>query len=187
MTTRKYMRRRRGFTTFWGNWREMKTVFRRNILIWTYDLLVFFDFNTFRLDLLSAGKLLKWQCQVYRYRKEYHFSTYEEELIFLGNIMHSLSKIFYYSVVVPYCYLFLLSVFTLWFSYYVSNIYFKFYVAEWPPIWERAVHSVYHECFRKLPSIYVFSYFPYAFEGRMWDLIVSVPDHCLSFYFLLWC
>ena len=22
-----------------------------------------------------------------------------------------------------------------------------------------------------------------AFEGRMWDLIVSVPDHCLSFYF----
>ena len=20
--------------------------------------------------------------------------------------------------------------------------------------------------------------------GRMWDLIVSVPDHCLSFYFL---
>ena len=21
-----------------------------------------------------------------------------------------------------------------------------------------------------------------VFEGRMWDLIVSVPDHCLSFY-----
>ena len=21
-----------------------------------------------------------------------------------------------------------------------------------------------------------------SFEGRMWDLIVSVPDHCLSFY-----
>ena len=37
--------------------------------------------------------------------------------------------------------------------------------------------------FRKLP-IYVFSYFPFGFEGRMWDLIVSVPDHCLSFYFL---
>ena len=29
----------------------------------------------------------------------------------------------------------------------------------------------------------VFSYFPFGFEGRMWDLIVSVPDHCLSFYF----
>ena len=36
--------------------------------------------------------------------------------------------------------------------------------------------------FRKLPSIYVFSYFPFGFEGRMWDLIVSVPDYCLSFY-----
>ena len=34
-----------------------------------------------------------------------------------------------------------------------------------------------------MPSIYVFSYFPFGFEGRMWDLIVSVPDHCLSFYF----
>ena len=32
-------------------------------------------------------------------------------------------------------------------------------------------------------SIYVFSYFPFGFEGRMWDLIVTVPDHCLSFYF----
>ena len=37
--------------------------------------------------------------------------------------------------------------------------------------------------FRKLVSIYVFSYFTFSFEGRMWDLIVSVPDHCLSFYF----
>ena len=38
--------------------------------------------------------------------------------------------------------------------------------------------------FRELPSIYVFSYFPIGFEGRMWDLIVSVPDHCLSFFSL---
>ena len=37
--------------------------------------------------------------------------------------------------------------------------------------------------FRKLSSIYVFNYFPFGFEGRIWDLIVSVPDHCLSFYF----
>ena len=35
--------------------------------------------------------------------------------------------------------------------------------------------------FRKLLPVYVFSYFPFGFEGRMWDLIVSVPDHCLSF------
>ena len=37
--------------------------------------------------------------------------------------------------------------------------------------------------FRKLRSIYVFNYFPFGSEGRMWDLTVSVPDHCLSFYF----
>ena len=36
---------------------------------------------------------------------------------------------------------------------------------------------------RELLSVYVFSYFPFGFEGRTWDLIVSVPDHCLSFYF----
>ena len=41
----------------------------------------------------------------------------------------------------------------------------------------------YASAFRKLSSIYVFSYFPFGFEGRIWDLIVSVPDHCLSFYF----
>ena len=35
--------------------------------------------------------------------------------------------------------------------------------------------------FRKLLSIHVFRYFPFGFEGRIWDLIVSVPDHCLSF------
>ena len=34
-----------------------------------------------------------------------------------------------------------------------------------------------------LLSIYVFSYFLFGFEDRMGDLIVSVPDHCLSFYF----
>ena len=39
--------------------------------------------------------------------------------------------------------------------------------------------------FRKLSSVYVFSYFPFGFEGRIWNLIVSVPDHCLSFYFTL--
>ena len=25
--------------------------------------------------------------------------------------------------------------------------------------------------------------FPFGFEDRIWDRIVSVPDHCLSFYF----
>ena len=27
-------------------------------------------------------------------------------------------------------------------------------------------------------------YSPFRFEGRVWDLIVPVPDHCLSFYFV---
>ena len=38
--------------------------------------------------------------------------------------------------------------------------------------------------FRKLLSIYVINYFPFGFEARIWDLTISVPDHCLSFYFL---
>ena len=37
--------------------------------------------------------------------------------------------------------------------------------------------------FRGLSSVRVFGYFPFGFEGRIWDLIVSVPDHYLSFYF----
>ena len=35
-----------------------------------------------------------------------------------------------------------------------------------------------------LSSVYVFSYFPFGFEGRILDLNVSVPDHCLFFYFI---
>ena len=27
--------------------------------------------------------------------------------------------------------------------------------------------------------------FPSCFEGGMWDLIISIPDHCLSIYFAL--
>ena len=38
--------------------------------------------------------------------------------------------------------------------------------------------------FRKLLSIYVFCSFPFGSEGRIWDLIVLLPDHCLSFYFI---
>ena len=40
---------------------------------------------------------------------------------------------------------------------------------------------------RRVPFVnccHVFRYFPFGLEGRMWDLIVSVPDHCLSFYFV---
>ena len=27
--------------------------------------------------------------------------------------------------------------------------------------------------------------FPFGFKGGMWDMIVLVPDHCLSIYFIL--
>ena len=32
-------------------------------------------------------------------------------------------------------------------------------------------------------QFFVFSYFSFGFECRMWDLIVLVSDHCLSIYF----
>ena len=62
---------------------------------------------------------------------------------------------------VPYCYLFLLSVFILWFTYYV--------------------HSVYRA---RVPFVNCCQFmYLVGFEDRIWDLIVSVPNHCLSFYF----
>ena len=36
--------------------------------------------------------------------------------------------------------------------------------------------------FRKLLSFGVYASFPFGFEGGKWDLIVFVPEHCLSFY-----
>ena len=54
---------------------------------------------------------------------------------------------------------------------------FSFRVAEWPPVWERAVNSV--------NSTYlVWALVKFGIEGGMWDVIVLVPDHCLSIYFL---
>ena len=29
---------------------------------------------------------------------------------------------------------------------------------------------------------FVCAIFPFGFGGGMWDLIVSIPDHCLSFF-----
>ena len=81
---------------------------------------------------------------------------------------------------VPYCYLFLLSVFILWFTYYVSDI---FRLLNDHLYGKELFIRFTARAFRKLLSIYVFIYFPFGFEGRIWDLIVSVPDHYLSFYF----
>ena len=40
--------------------------------------------------------------------------------------------------------------------------------------------------FRELFSINVYTSFPHIVNGGIWDLIVSFPDHCLSFYFIRW-
>ena len=59
-------------------------------------------------------------------------------------------------------------------------------MAEWPPVWEVGlfVRFAQYTCLSwTAVNSNVFSYFPFGFEGRIWDLIVSVPDHCISFYF----
>ena len=58
-------------------------------------------------------------------------------------------------------------------------------LVKWPPVWERVFIPFTARAFHKLLWIYVFSFFHFGFEGRIWNLIVSVPDHCLSFYFVL--
>ena len=35
--------------------------------------------------------------------------------------------------------------------------------------------------FHERLSIYICASFPFGFEGGMWDLIILVSDHCLSF------
>ena len=34
-------------------------------------------------------------------------------------------------------------------------------------------------------QIYVYVSLPFGFEGGMWYLIVLIPDHCLSVYFVI--
>ena len=41
--------------------------------------------------------------------------------------------------------------------------------------------------FRERLPIPVCSSFPFAFVGGMWDLIVLIPDHCLSVFFFFFC
>ena len=38
--------------------------------------------------------------------------------------------------------------------------------------------------FRECLSVCAFASFPYGFEGGIWDLIIFIPDHRLSFYFV---
>ena len=74
-------------------------------------------------------------------------------------------------------------IFILWFTYYVSDIFRQ--LNDHLSGKELFMIQFTTHAFRKLLSIYVLSYFPSGFDGRILDLIVSVPDHCLSFYFSL--
>ena len=48
----------------------------------------------------------------------------------------------------------------------------------------RAVYSVYCACLLwAFVKFCVCPSFPFGIEGGMWDVIVLIPDHCLSIYF----
>ena len=61
---------------------------------------------------------------------------------------------------------------------------FSIRVAEFLPVWERAVHSANCTCLLwALVKFSVCSSFLFGIEGGMWDVIVFIPDRCL-FYLL---
>ena len=90
---------------------------------------------------------------------------------------------------VPYCYLILLSVLILWFTYYdllcECHILVKFRSLN-DHLSGKELFIWFTECaFRELLSIYVFSYFPFGFKGRIWDLIRLIVSSLITAYFLL--
>ena len=51
--------------------------------------------------------------------------------------------------------------------------------------WEKAVHSANCTCLSwALIKFCVCPSFPFGIEGGMWDVIVFIPDHYLSIYFV---
>ena len=83
------------------------------------------------------------------------------------------------SVVFPYCYLFLLSVFVLWFGCCVGDVFCEFWVAEWLPIWEGAVHSVFRGCLSWAAVNLCVWLFPFWFWGQ------DVGSDCITSWSLL--
>ena len=65
---------------------------------------------------------------------------------------------------------------------------FSIRLAEWPPVWKRAVHSVNCTCLSwALVKFCVCPSFSFVIEDGMRDVIVLIPDHCHSIYLLaLW-
>ena len=50
--------------------------------------------------------------------------------------------------------------------------------------WERAVPLAFHLCCFYFSAVLIVGVpFLFGVKGRMWNSIVSVPDHCLCFYF----
>ena len=61
---------------------------------------------------------------------------------------------------------------------------FSIGVAERTPVWGRAVHSVNCACLSwVLVKFCVCPFFPFGIEGGVWDVIVLIPDYCLSIYY----
>ena len=52
--------------------------------------------------------------------------------------------------------------------------------------WERAVHSVICTCLSwTFVKFCVCSSCPFGIEGGTWDVIILIPDHCLSIYLVM--
>ena len=59
-------------------------------------------------------------------------------------------------------------------------------LAKSPLLCERSVYSVYYMCLSwAFVKICVRPSFPFGIEGRMWDVIALIPDHCLSIHFTM--
>ena len=61
---------------------------------------------------------------------------------------------------------------------YVKMFFSSVYVAEWPPF-RKELPVRLTLCSLRIISVCNFSYFPFRFEGRIWDLIAPIPGHCL--------
>ena len=60
---------------------------------------------------------------------------------------------------------------------------FSIRVAEGPSGWERAVHSLNCRCLSwALVNFLCVLLSLFGIEGGIWDVIVYIPDHCLSIY-----
>ena len=63
---------------------------------------------------------------------------------------------------------------------------FLFWIAIWPLCGKVTVHLAFcKRCFHKGPVISCLCFFPFDVSDGRCGIIVSIPDHCLPFYFAL--